>query len=105
MATNSRYDFMKEGAVIDEITESAWPDPLTLNYHDFEISTLPSEDILSDSKIMFLWMEAERIYGKACWDDMVLTLNGIPHKNFLNAGDKLYFPSENDIIKSFTKER
>ena len=105
MATNSRYDFMKEGSVIDEVSGSAWPDPLTFNYHDFEMTSLPAEDKMSDTKIMFFWAEAERVYGKACWDDMVLTLNGIPHRNFLNAGDKVYFPSESDIITSFTKER
>lgn len=105
MPTNSRYDFMKEGSVIDEITENAYPDPLSLNYHNLQLTSMPAEDTLNDSKISFLWREAERVYGKACWDDVALTLNGVPHKNFLKSGDKIYFPSEDDIVSSFTKER
>ncbi len=103
--TNSRYDFMKEGTVEDSMTGSLYPDPLTLEYSDFRMSSIPMKNTLSEKKIMFLWKEAEMMYGRACWDDMVLTLNGIPHRNFLNVGDVLYFPVEDDIRNSFSKER
>lgn len=105
MATNSRYDFMKEGSVIDEVSENTWPDPLSINYHEFKMSSLPLEDVMTNPKIMFFWQEAEAAYGQACWDDIVLTLNGVPHKNFLKSGTKVYFPSVDDIVTSFTKSR
>lgn len=103
--TKSRYDFMKDGVVADEITGSFYPDPLSLNYSDFSMSSVPVKNTMSEKKIIFLWKEAESLYGSPCWDDIVLTLNGIPHKNFLNVGDDLFFPSENDILISFNKER
>lgn len=105
MTTNSRYDFMTDGKVRDEITRSYYPDPLSLNYNKFNLSSIPVKDSLNSVKIKFLWKEAEAVYGKPCWDDMVLTLNGIPHKNFIKAGDSLYFPSESNIIGSFDKGR
>ena len=40
----SRYTFMKEGSTIDSKTNSAFPDPLSLNYLDVQISELPKED-------------------------------------------------------------
>ena len=103
--TKSRYDFMKDGVTMDEVTGSFYPDPLTLNYSDFSMSELPIKNTMTEKKIIFLWKEADDFYGNPCWDDMVLTLNGIPHKNFLNVGDEIYFPIEDDLLNSFNKER
>jgi len=105
MVSNSRYDFMKEGSVQDEITGSLYPDPLSINYLNFQISSIPVKDVMSDDKIISFWEEAQLYYGKACWDDVVLTLNGVSHRNFLKSGDEIYFPKEEDIKSSFVKER
>ena len=105
MNTNSRYDFMTDSKVRDEVTRSYYPDPLSLNYNNFSLSSVPAKDSLNSVKIKFLWKEAESVYGKPCWDDMVLTLNGVPHKNLIKSGDSLYFPSESDIRNSFAKGR
>lgn len=102
---NSRYDFMREGTVKDEKSGSLYPDPLSLNYLNFDVTEIPYEDKLTDNKIRLLWLEAQSLYGTACWDDIVLTLNGVPHKNFLRTGDSLHFPSQSDIIKSFERGR
>lgn len=99
----TRYDFMNEGTVKDTQNDSYYPDPLTLNYLMFQLVDLPKKDILTSEKIIKLWHEAEIIYGSAQWDDIVLTLNGISHKNFLKNDDELLFPSEDDIVNSFTK--
>lgn len=101
----SRYDFMKEGTVVDEVSGSRFPDPLSLNYLDFKMSDIPKEIPLSNRSITHLWMEADMLYGKPQLDDMVLTLNGVAHKNFLKNGDTLYFPSESDIKRSFMKKK
>lgn len=103
--TYSRYDYMVEGAGYDEISESMYPDPLSLNYLDLNISNKPAELTLRDSDIAFFWYSTQNIYGIPRWDDIVLTLNGVPHKNFLKQGDKIYFPSLSDISSSFGKER
>ena len=103
--TKSRYDFMKDGVIVDDVTGSYYPDPLSLNFSNFRITGLPVKDVMDPTKIMFLWKEADDFYGMPCWDDITLTLNGVPHKNFLEIGDELYFPMEDDIINSFSKER
>ena len=105
MATNSRYDFMEPGQTPDEVNGSMYPDPLTLNYNRFQMTELPAKNNLTSLDIIYLWKESQDYYGKACWDDMVLTLNGIPHRNFLEPGDALYYPTESDIISSFNKTR
>ena len=103
--TNSRYDFMTEGTVLDEVSESLYPDPLSLNYLDLKLNSKPVEATLSDANIAFFWYVAQNVYGIPSWDDMVLTLNGVPHKNFLKIEDKVYFPELSDIKSSFGKQR
>lgn len=102
---NSRYNFMEESVVADEVSKSAYPDPLTLNYLNFKLNSTPARDVMTDTKIIYFWKEAENQYGSACWDDIVLTLNGVSHKNLLRQGDVVYFPNLDDIKTSFTKSR
>ena len=73
--------------------------------NNFTLSSIPLKDELNSVKIKNLWKEAEAVYGKPCWDDIVLTLNGVPHKNFIKSGDSLYFPGESSIRASFDKGR
>ena len=53
MNTNSRYDFMKDGKVRDEITRSFYPDPLSINYNNFIMSSQPVKDTLNSVKIKY----------------------------------------------------
>lgn len=103
MASN-RYDFMKAGSVQDEKTGAFYPDPLTLNYVNFNMTSIPYQDKMTDEKIRFFWKEAYEVYGEAIYDDIVLTLNGVPHKNLLNAGDIIFFPKSQDIYTSYASE-
>lgn len=100
--TYSRYDFMKEGAVLDEVTRTTYPDPLSLNYSSLKLQhDVPIQDIMTGNRITFFWKEAENIYGVAGYDDVVLSLNNIPHRNFLQEGETIYFPALKDIKDSF----
>lgn len=100
--TFSRYDFMKEGAVVDEATGQAYPDPLSMDYTNLTLTTETRRDVMNDDKISTFWHEAEIAYGSAIYDDMVLNLNGVMHKNLLEKGDAVYFPTASDIKDSFT---
>lgn len=101
----SRYDFMVEGSVRDEVSGSLYPDPLSLNYQNLVApAKLHVESHLSDEDIIFLWERASRYYGTPEWDDIVLMVNNIPHINLLRNGDSLIFPSEADIKTAFSKE-
>ena len=105
MASQGRYDFMKEGVVSDEISKSNYPDPLSLNYLNLTLSENPFSDKMTDSKIIYFWKEVKDIYGTPHYDDMILTLNGISHKNFLKQGTTIYFPILSDLTNSFNKKR
>lgn len=99
--TFSRYDFMTEGLVVDEATGQAYPDPLSMDYTDLTLTTEALRDVMNDDKISTFWHETELAYGNAIYDDMVLNLNGVMHKNLLEKGDSIYFPSASDIRNSF----
>lgn len=103
MNNYSRYDFMTEGVTYDELSESYYPDPLSLNYVNLQITETPTKDVMNDPKIMYFWKNTENHYGSPIYDDIVLTLNGVSHKNFLTSGDTIIYPSLNDIDKSFNK--
>ena len=101
----SRYDFMTEGSVKDEISGNYFPDPLSLNYLNMVTpSNYHVESNLSDEDIMFLWERVSRYYGASEWDDIVLMVNNVPHINLLHKGEDLIFPSEADIRIAYSKE-
>ena len=97
----SRYDYMKEGRVTD-IDNSFFPDPLSLNYVAFSPQhALDAVDLSTDGVKKFWWVTHQQ-YGKPTFlDDVILTLNGVVHKNTLKAGQIIYFPAEEDIERSF----
>lgn len=105
MATLSRYDFMTESEIADDETDNLWPDPLSLCYLELKVSSEPVVDKMTGSKISYFWKEAHSILGAPYYDDIILTLNGVSHKNFLEIGDEILFPSLTDIKNSFTKSR
>lgn len=102
---NSRYNFMTEGSVRDDISGSYYPDTLSLNYHNMVLpKDIHWERDLSDDDIMFLWERVGRYYGTPQWDDIVLMVNNVPHINLLRNGESLIFPDELSIINAYSKE-
>lgn len=102
---NSRYNFMTEGNTFDEVSKSLYPDPLSLNYHNLALSETPSRETMTEDTIRYFWRECQNVYGSPELDDMVLTLNGVPHINFLKPGESIYFPNKSDLMNSFIKDR
>ena len=101
----NRYDFMQPGLVKDEKTGNNFPDPLSLNYLEIKISNKPSSVRLLEQDAMHFWKTTYDVYGASYLDDVVLTLNGVTHYNFLKPEDTIYFPTVEDIRRSFKKER
>ena len=99
----NRYDFMRESAVVDEKTGTYFPDPLTLDYGSFNMTQRPDRESLTDDKINYFWRTYMNEYGTRDYEDVVLTLNNTPHKNFLLEFDSIYYPDLSDIKKSFSK--
>ena len=98
----SRYDFMSPGSVVDEVTGNIFPDPISFNYLALKVSETPQRMVMSETDPMFFWDVVNSIYDKPELDDIILTINGISHKNFLKAGDTVLFPSFSDINNSYT---
>ena len=94
---------MKPSVVEDEIDQDFFPDPLTLNYHAFELKDGVSAVELTDVDILQFWKFIYKHYGTPEYDDIVLSLNNVSHKNFLNPGDVIYIPTREDIERSFKK--
>ena len=96
---------MSDGIVKDEIIGSNYPDALSINYLNIKLSSKPGAKRVTESDCVSFWNTVSGFYGGCFYDDIVLTINGVPHRNFLENGDKIYFPAEKDIKKSFAKER
>lgn len=101
--TATRYDFMSESKHLDEKSNSYFPDPLTLDYGAFNMTQRPDREVLTDDNINYFWRTFMSKYGSRDYEDIVLTLNNIPHKNLLEEHSILYFPDLTDVKKSFSK--
>jgi hypothetical protein len=87
-----------------EDSRDQWPDPLTLNYNTFQATSSLEAVEITDSDIEKFWWLVHKVYGTSEYDDIVLTLNGIAHRNLLKPGMVLFFPTVEDIENSFTKD-
>lgn len=97
----SRYDFIKASEYTDETTGELWPDPISLNFYKFEITDGVEAVELTSSDISSFWYLIHKKYGTSEYDDIVLSLNNVAHKNFLKEGDVIYIPAKSDIERSF----
>lgn len=102
----SRYNYMTESNYgFDSVIDDSYPDPLSLNYLKFNIQSgiPPMVKNIDLTNVQRFWKLPIEVYGKAELDDIVLTLNGVEHRNFLEVGDTILFPAEQDIDSSFRK--
>lgn len=99
----SRYDFMTDSSVKDTEDGSYYPDVLSLNFNTFKAASALTPLELTDIAIEKFWWTIQKQYGTAEYDDIVLTLNGISHRNFLVEGNILFIPSVADIENSFKR--
>jgi len=101
----TRYDFMKQSDVQDPEDKSFYPDVLSLNLNTFRATQPLTPVEVSDLDLEKFWWTTQRIYGTAELDDVVLSLNGIPHRNLLKEGDIVFFPAAIDIELSLKNQR
>lgn len=99
----SRYDFMKASSVQDPEDGANYPDVLSLNFNGFTATQKPYIVEVDASNIEHIWALVYTYYGTSEYDDMVLSLNGIAHKNLLKEGDVLLIPVLEDIETSFRR--
>jgi hypothetical protein len=88
---------MKEGVVIDSKTKETYPDPLSIDFSSFEY-TEPAIKVEPDETIAqkpYLLMSAQ--YGVTYYDDIILSLNNIPHLSKLMDFPFLLLPINSDL--------
>ena len=100
----SRYDMMKESEVIDNVDLQKYPDPLSLNYNDFTITSAPYLKRIEERYLNRFWMFVYKFFQRTELDDIILNLNNIPYRGMLEANDELYIPELNDL-DNFVNEK
>lgn len=94
---------MREG-VVDDVDGETYPDPLTLNYSSFIPSQFIESLTLLENDLARPWVLFSRKYGQAIYDDVILSLNEVPHRNFLTVDQELFFPDIGDLVNAFRLE-
>ena len=90
---------MKQSKYKDE-SGDYFPDPTTLSYNDLEASSIQTIELTELSCEKF-WSILPSVFGVYELDDILLSLNRVPHRNMLKPGDVLYAPTVQDIRDSF----
>ncbi len=98
----SRYSFMKQSKYKDEGGDY-FPDPTTLNYNNLESTHIKSIELTELSCEKF-WSILPSVFGVYELDDVLLSINRIPHRNMLKPGDVIFSPSVQEIRDSFTSD-
>lgn len=93
----SRYNYMNRSSHKD-IDGDYFPDPSSINYNNIEASNITSIE-MTEVTCEKPWLLLPLVFGNYEYDDVLLTLNRIPHKNMLKPGDILYAPTVEDIEK------
>lgn len=93
---SSRYRLMSTSEVVDEETGEAYPDVLTAEYQDFRFTRPPTRYRLRPQDVDKFFNLHKRVYGTYAGDDILLDLNLIPHRSYLEAGTLIFLPGERD---------
>jgi hypothetical protein len=89
----SRYSAMKESSVKDPVDRDNYLDPLSINYNNLKLTTLPSRTTVSTTDINRFWLFIYKQYQSVEGDDILLTINDVPYLGALEPGDFLYTPT------------
>lgn len=103
----SRYTAMRESKVaMDEKDKNPYPDPLSLNYNNTQLTSMPRRRDLGEADLRRFWIFMIKQYADiAEADDVLLTLNNIPYRGMLQPGDQLYIISKPDLYSFGTRKK
>ena len=100
---NSRYNFMAESKVTDTDGDT-YPDPLSISYGDTKFSDIPAKHVVSAGDISKFWLYMYNNYQVCEYDDILLSLNGIPYIGTLEPGDVICQLPISDIMNFSTNK-
>lgn len=92
----NRYDLM-QNSVVKDIDNQNFPDPLSVNYNEFAMSSSPYRKKLDSRHLIRPWTLLYSMYSINYYDDIVMNLNGIDLRSSLDASDDLFVPTREDL--------
>lgn len=95
---------MAQAITKKDIDGEPYPDPLSINFADVRLTKIPTKHQISAGDIAKFWLTTYREYNITQYDDLWLSLNGIPYIGMLELGDVIYKFDINDII-NFDKNK
>lgn len=104
-AITSRYNLMKASAQTD-IDNQTYPDVLSLDLGSFELTEPPVQYIMDDAfkrkpyQVIGYFMNA---LTNAQYDDIILNINNIPHKDLIEEGNSIILPVLTDLLNFINK--
>lgn len=101
----SRYTAMSSSRIKDPVDQALYPDPLSINYNETQMSQIPKLREVSEVDLRRFWIFMIKNYDAiAEADDVLLTLNNIPYLGMLAPGDSIYLLDVSDLY-NFTTQR
>lgn len=101
---NSRYDYMKDSVVCDPEDGVPYPDVLTTNYSDVNLTKIPTITRMTAADIQRMWKFMYDNYGIAYYDDLLLNINGIGYVGEIEPGTQLVKIDIEDL-KNFNENK
>lgn len=95
----SRYKYMSSSIYQDEDGDY-FPDPTSINYNDLVASNITPIE-MTELTCEKVWTLLPTLFGDYIFDDILLSLNRIPHRNMLKPGDIIFSPTVGDIRDTF----
>ena len=95
----SRYDSMTSSNVVDEEDKEAYPDILSVNYNNTQLTQVPIKLEVNAAELKKFWVFMSNYYSYelAEADDVLLTINNIPYLGLLSPGDSIYKIALDDL--------
>ena len=98
----TRYDLYEQSKYKD-IDGESFPDPLSINYNEFNMTNPAIFKKISYNGHRRFWLEYYMYYNFSDYFDILLTLNNLDYIENFNQGDGMFFPDSADIF-NFTKK-
>lgn len=101
----SRYDLMVPSSQVD-IDNQQYPDVLSVDMKAFELLEPPIQYPMDQSFKRKPYQIIGYFYRNttnAQYDDIVLTINSIPHKDLIEEGDTIIIPVTSDMLNFINK--
>ncbi len=88
---------MLNSKVRDSEDGEQFPDPLSASFENTQFTNIPQTHTITAGDISKFWLTMYNHYGLVELDDVLLSLNGVPHISCLEPGDTIYMLDINDI--------